>query len=501
MMGGGVCWVDIDNDGWLDLFAVNSYADADLGYWQQHGGMPRSALFHNVRRDVHGRQPHVGRRRAAPRQRLRRRRPQRRRLQRPLRHRRRERRPALERRQGPLHAKAPGRPGSRRGAGTAGATIGDVNGDGRPDLFVAGYADVNAPVPAPTSGLPEQLPGRARPALPQHGERRERPRHASARSGEKLRIDAGRPEHGLGAVFTDVNGDGRARPLRRERREPEPALPERAVARRREGRPARASASGSRSARRRRASPTRTPAWASPPPTTAATAAPTSSSPTRTSSCTRVFRSDPPVGGTPLVHRRPVPTSRRHSTRASPAGAPRGSTSTTTRNLDLVLANGAIPVTGLGEERGARPGVREPDRPRSSGRVRSRERRRSGWTRLPAVNGRGPRGGRLRQRRQRRRRRQLDRRQADAAPQHGREGQLARGEARPRFAPGAVVTAVLPDGRRLVQELHAGSSYLSSEDPRAHFGLGQGEDRAGADRPLPGRPRDAPERAWRRTRC
>ena len=36
-----------------------------------------------------------------------------------------------------------------------------------------------------------------------------------------------------------------------------------------------------------------------------------------------------------------------------------------------------------------------------------------------------------------------------------------------------MVTAVLPDGRRLVQELHAGSSYLSSEDPRAHFGLGK----------------------------
>jgi len=41
-----------------------------------------------------------------------------------------------------------------------------------------------------------------------------------------------------------------------------------------------------------------------------------------------------------------------------------------------------------------------------------------------------------------------------------------------RFAPGAVVTAVLPDGRRLVREVQAGSSYLSSEDPRAHFGLG-----------------------------
>ena len=29
-----------------------------------------------------------------------------------------------------------------------GAAVADVNGDGRPDLFVAGYADLNAPVPA-----------------------------------------------------------------------------------------------------------------------------------------------------------------------------------------------------------------------------------------------------------------------------------------------------------------------------------------------------------------
>ena len=41
-----------------------------------------------------------------------------------------------------------------------------------------------------------------------------------------------------------------------------------------------------------------------------------------------------------------------------------------------------------------------------------------------------------------------------------------------RFAPGTTVTAVLPNGRRLVREVHAGSSYLSSEDPRVHFGLG-----------------------------
>ena len=64
MMGGGVCWVDIDNDGWLDLFAVNSYADPDYGYWLEHGGLPRSALFRNRNGTVHRRQPHVGGRRS-----------------------------------------------------------------------------------------------------------------------------------------------------------------------------------------------------------------------------------------------------------------------------------------------------------------------------------------------------------------------------------------------------------------------------------------------------
>ena len=51
MMGGGVCWLDYNGDGWQDLFAVNSYASADTAQWQAHGGLPRSALFENV----HGR--------------------------------------------------------------------------------------------------------------------------------------------------------------------------------------------------------------------------------------------------------------------------------------------------------------------------------------------------------------------------------------------------------------------------------------------------------------
>jgi hypothetical protein len=41
------------------------------------------------------------------------------------------------------------------------------------------------------------------------------------------------------------------------------------------------------------------------------------------------------------------------------------------------------------------------------------------------------------------------------------------------FHPGAEVTVVLPDGRELRRVMHSGSSYLSSEDPRCHFGLGE----------------------------
>ena len=47
MMGGGLCWLDYDRDGWLDLFVVNSYAEHDYPRWQQQGGLPRSALFRN----------------------------------------------------------------------------------------------------------------------------------------------------------------------------------------------------------------------------------------------------------------------------------------------------------------------------------------------------------------------------------------------------------------------------------------------------------------------
>ena len=40
------------------------------------------------------------------------------------------------------------------------------------------------------------------------------------------------------------------------------------------------------------------------------------------------------------------------------------------------------------------------------------------------------------------------------------------------FYPGTVVTITLADGTRLVRDWQVGSSYLASEDPRLHFGIG-----------------------------
>src|SRR5438874_13601669 len=47
--GGGLCALDYNNDGWVDLFVVNSYSQTDIGRWQKRGGLPRSALFRNTK--------------------------------------------------------------------------------------------------------------------------------------------------------------------------------------------------------------------------------------------------------------------------------------------------------------------------------------------------------------------------------------------------------------------------------------------------------------------
>ena len=257
MMGGGVCWVDIDNDGWLDLFAVNSYADGDLGYWLAARRHAAQRALPQRERPLHGRQPHVGGGRPAPRQRLRRRRPQRRRLHR-------------------LYVTAAGNDallwndgkghfseGARAAGITAwgwhtGAAVATSTATAGPTSSSSGYADVERSRPARTPASRTTTRASATSSTSTTGN--DANGHARFREvGEKLRIDSGTPEHGLGAVFTRRQRRRPSRPLRRERRQPEPALPERPVARV-APRPTRsASASGSRSAPRASASPTRTP--------------------------------------------------------------------------------------------------------------------------------------------------------------------------------------------------------------------------------------------------
>jgi hypothetical protein len=47
MMGGGLCWLDYDGDGWLDLFVVNGYAQSEREEWKDAGGLPTTRLFRN----------------------------------------------------------------------------------------------------------------------------------------------------------------------------------------------------------------------------------------------------------------------------------------------------------------------------------------------------------------------------------------------------------------------------------------------------------------------
>src|SRR5438309_9408077 len=57
MTGGALCALDYNNDGWVGLFVVNSYSQADVGRWGKHGGLPRTALLRNRK----GRFPTVAR--------------------------------------------------------------------------------------------------------------------------------------------------------------------------------------------------------------------------------------------------------------------------------------------------------------------------------------------------------------------------------------------------------------------------------------------------------
>ena len=198
MMGGGLCWLDYNNDGWQDLFVVNSYSSADASQWEAHGGLPRSALFENIYgvfRDVgtatHADLPVQGDGCAA----------------------------ADLNGDGHTDLVVTTTSGVdvlwNTGHGTftteqlpangwyTGAAVADVNGDGRPDIFVAGYSDLNQPVQNSLAGFPTNVAGVRDLLYLNEGDGRFK------EVGAQVGLEASNFSHGLGATFTDVNGDGR----------------------------------------------------------------------------------------------------------------------------------------------------------------------------------------------------------------------------------------------------------------------------------------------------
>jgi hypothetical protein len=463
MIGGGLCWLDYDEDGWLDLFVINGYAESDRARWTSAGGLPTSRLFRNVE----GRFTDVTEKTGAG---------------------------LAVRGQGCVAADLDldghtdlfvttaefsrllwndGDGSFTEGAEEAGvdafgwhagAAAGDLNGDGRPDLVVTGYADLNKPVVSAAQGFPNTYQGRRDLLFLNEGDDDGRPTFREV--GQEAGLEVIGFEYGLGVLLSDLELDGDldifiANDTNPDRLYENVSWPGGANADpaglgfRFEERAARAGVadpgSGMGVAGADYDGDGRSDLFVT----------------NARRQAHGAFRSKPPDENDPSFDdvRDDLGPDLGRSTGW---GVTWGDLDLDT-DADLVLVNGKVPVTSLVSDREridafanlaaqGRPGVFADRSDSMLGTVGSMLARGSAEADYDndgdldiAV---GTLGG------------SLALLENDASSGNWLE------VATEHFRPGTQITAELPDGKRLRREIRAGSSYLSSEDPRAHFGLG-----------------------------
>src|SRR5918996_1920459 len=465
MLGGGICWLDYDRDGWMDLFVVNSYSEDEAARWEENGGLPRAALFRNdggkfvdvsadsgadvaVRGngcvatdlDLDGDTDlYVTSSRAGT---------------------------LLWNEGNGTFSEGASEAGVDAFGWYAGAAVADVNGDRWPDIFLAGYADLNNPVTDATQGFPTTYLG-VRDLLYLNNGRTDGGRPTFREAGIDVGLEAANYEYGLGALFTDFDRDGDTdlyvandtRPNRLYDNVAWPGGPEADPAGlgfRFEELAGRAGVADPNSGMGVAGGDFD------------ADGRPDLFVTNARGQVHAAFESRPPESVDPAFAdvRGDLGLELGGSTGW---GASWGDLDLDT-DLDLVVVNGAIPVTDL---------VADAETIRvfentGGGGIPPKFREAGADAGLDEVGGMVGRGS--------------------AAADYDNDGDLdiavnsiggriallentgTGGNwlevAASGFRPGTVITARLPDGIELVRELQAGSSYLSTEDPRAHFGLG-----------------------------